>query len=694
MIVIWALNRHNRGVKFFLTTLTLALAAVTAHAVTINAVYFGQTHVLKATDPYFGLVGNREALIKVHVTDSATPASPVVTATLILSGQPNLVLTLTGPATLPASIPDGLGVVQHSFANTFTGYIPANYMKTGLQVRVDAGAGVSTTITNMKVGAPTKVIMTMTDVQYFSDTNSDYPAGTFAEVEAKWPVADLEVRRLGHVVFPELVIPPRTDVGTKAERIRSKAEYTVKTGLSFDGEQAAALAWNGALKRAAGRSGRWSLYYLNVYNAFAGGQAGGFAGVGAGNSVGILHHELGHALSLPHWGDNASYPYKGDMHGIQAPSNYNETHAGPAWAFHLPTRAFIPPTVQAGNAGGKPVGTYKVDPMQGGGTGWQEPAYLMNHFSDYSVNQMRSYLQGHVVVWNSALNSWAEWNQTAGDYTTTVSNNGVQFPTTRDTQVISIMASISGSNPDVTMVYPPIGPYTAGLIRLFDPTVAADRTAANSIFSPATGSDLCVRVVQGGVTKTYMLAASWVTTQDPYSSGSLVTEAINLPAADGAVTKIELLLTPDAEVNGLPANPTVLYTWAPLTPEPAEFEVAPKSFSNSAITMKAAKGALAFGFTGTVEYMFTETTGNPGATSSGWQTNRTYTDTGLQAGTQYSYTVSMRAGTQTATTSAAASATTLAAPTVKSVAVNSTQQFSLVADLEGFRAVTGLEHFK
>ena len=42
-------------------------------------------------------------------------------------------------------------------------------------------------------------------------------------------------------------------------------------------EQAAALAWNGALRRAAGRSGRWSLYYLNVYNAFAGGQAGGFS---------------------------------------------------------------------------------------------------------------------------------------------------------------------------------------------------------------------------------------------------------------------------------------------------------------------------------------------------------------------------------------------------------------------------------
>jgi autotransporter-associated beta strand protein len=683
-----------RGMKYFLL-LSLALATSLARAVSIDAIYFAQTHVQKATDPYFGTVGGRDVFIKVHVTDPATPASPSVFATLNLADQ-FLTVPLTGPATLPASIPDGLGVVQHSKANSFTGILPAAWVKTGLQVTVNAGSVIST-VTNMKVTAPTKVIMTMTDVQYFSDTNSDYPAGTFAELEAKWPVADLEIRRLRHVVFPELVIPPRTDVGTKAARIKSKAEYTVQTGLAFDGEQAAALAWNGALKRAAGRSGRWSLYYLNVYNAFAGGQAGGFAGVGAGNSIGILHHELGHAMSLPHWGDSGAYPYKGDMHGIQAPAIYNDTHAGPIWAFHLPTRAFIPATTQAGNAGGKPVGTYKADPMQGGGEGWQEPAYLMNHFSDYSVNQMRNYINGHVVVWNPTLNSgngsWAQWNQTAGDYTTTVSNNGVEYPTVRDTQVISIMASISGSDPGVTMVYPPIGPYTAGLIRLFDPTVAADRTAANSIFSPTTGSDLCVRVVQGGVTKTFMLAASWVTNQDPYSGGSLVTEAINLPAADGTVTKIELLLTPDAEVNGLPANPQVLSTWAPLTPEPAAFESMPKAYGSTAIAMKAAPGAVAFGYTGTVEYMFTETTGNPGATSSSWQTSRSYTDTGLQAGTPYSYTVSMRAGTLSATTSAATSATTLAAATVRTVTVDSTQQFSIPADLEGFQNVTGLGTF-
>ena len=677
--------------KNFLRLIPLLLVITSAQAVTIDAIYFGQTHVLKADNPYFGLVGEREALIKVHVTDPATPASPTVSATLNLNGQ-SLVVPLTGPSTLPASIPDGLGVVQHSYANTFTAILPAAWVKTGLQVTVNAGA-VSSTVTNMKVGAPTKVIMTMFDVQYFADTNDNYPGATFTELEAKWPVSDLIVRRLGHVVFPELVIPPRADVGAKAARIKSKAEYQAQTGQSFDGEQAAALEWNAALKRAAGRSGRWSLYYLNVYNAAAGGQAGGFAGVGNGTSAGILHHELGHALSLPHWGDNAAYPYKGDMHGIQAPSNYNETHAGPAWAFHLPTRAFIPPTVQAGNAGGKPVGTYKVDPMQGGGTGYQEPAYLLNHFSDYSVNQMRSYLQSHVVVWNSTLNNYAQWNQTTGGYTTTVSNNGVQFPTTRDASVISIMASMSGANPAVNMVYPPIGPYTAGLIRLLDPTVAADRTAAQTLINLGSGCDYCVRVLQGGVTKTYILAASNLTSPAQTDANSLETEAINLPASGGAVTKIELLSTPNVEDVGLPANPTVLSTWAPLMPETGTWDLPPTANSSSAITMTALPGEVAFGFTGgTVEYQFTETSGNPGATDSAWQTSRSYTDTGLQAGSTYSYTVAMRAGTLANTASAPASATTPSAGFAGTITVNATEPFSLQSG-NGYKAVTGLGTF-
>jgi hypothetical protein len=135
-----------------LIALVMLVAAGISSAVSIDAVYFGQTHMWKPDHPYFGLVGGRDCLIKAHVTDSAMPAAPAVTAVLSLSGQ-TLNLPLNGPATLPASIPDGLGVVQHSLFNTFTATIPSSWMKTGLQVTVNAGAA-SVNFANLKVGAP------------------------------------------------------------------------------------------------------------------------------------------------------------------------------------------------------------------------------------------------------------------------------------------------------------------------------------------------------------------------------------------------------------------------------------------------------------------------------------------------------------------------------------------------------------
>lgn len=666
------------------------LPATAPAAATIDAAYFGQTHVLKPTNPYFGLVSNREALIKAHVVDPATPPSPSVTAVLTLDGM-TLNLPMSGPATLPASVPDGLGVVQHDYADSFTAIIPATWLQPGLDVSVEVGGGgPSTAFNNLEIGAPTRVIMTMFDVGYFSPPSGDYPAGWEDELEAKWPVSELELRRLANVTFPELVVPPRA--GLPAARVRSPSDYQQQTGQPFDGEQAAALVWNGALKRAAGRQNRLSLYYINIYNVNAGGQAGGFSGVGNGTSAGILHHELGHALSLPHWGDNASYPYKGAMHGIQPPNNYNDTHAGPAWAFDLPSQAFIPPTVQPNNVSGHPDGTYKVDPMQGGGTGYQEPGYLLNHFSDYSINQARNYLENHVVIWNDSLGSYASWNQATGDYTNTVANNGVNYPIVRDVPVITVMAAISGASPDVCMVYPPIGPYTTGLIKTFDPRVPAERAEAQAIFAPANGCDVSVRITQGGMEKIYMLAASWEPGADPLSGNSLRTEAVNLPAADGEVTRVELLYTPDAEDNGLPADPDILYTWAPLTPDPAAFDQAPVSYSSTTVSMSAVEGALNVESTDTIEYLFTETSGNPGATSSGWQTSRFYTDTGLDPNTQYSYTVSMRAGSDTALTSAAESATTLSPSSSGSITVDGTGTFTMQSG-GGLKTVTGLGAF-
>jgi hypothetical protein len=92
--------------------------------------------------------------------------------------------------------------------------------------------------------------------------------------------------------------------------------------------------------------------------------------------------------------------------------------------------------------------------------------------------------------------------------------------------------------------------------------------------------------------------------------------------------------------------------------DPASFAVAPTAVNSVSITMTATTGTDA---TDPVQYLFTETSGNPGGTSSGWQTSSTYTDTGLDPSTQYTYTVTMRDSASTpnvGTVSSSASATT------------------------------------
>ena len=102
-----------------------------------------------------------------------------------------------------------------------------------------------------------------------------------------------------------------------------------------------------------------------------------------------------------------------------------------------------------------------------------------------------------------------------------------------------------------------------------------------------------------------------------YADGTLI-------ASSSTLQKIQGALPPDT---------------TPPTPDPATFASAPAAVSDTQITMTATTGSDA---SGPVEYLFDETSGNPGGTDSGWTTNPVYNDTGLSADTQYTYTVQMR----------------------------------------------------
>jgi hypothetical protein len=56
-----------------------------------------------------------------------------------------------------------------------------------------------------------------------------------------------------------------------------------------------------------------------------------------------------------------------------------------------------------------------------------------------------------------------------------------------------------------------------------------------------------------------MMHMNWTEGMDPCDDDAYQTRAVNLPVRDGQIEKVELLLTPDAAIDGMPDNPRVLY---------------------------------------------------------------------------------------------------------------------------------------
>ena len=120
-----------------------------------------------------------------------------------------------------------------------------------------------------------------------------------------------------------------------------------------------------------------------------------------------------------------------------------------------------------------------------------------------------------------------------------------------------------------------------------------------------------------------------------------------------------------AITNGLQLRRIVVDTTPP-TPNPATWATPPAASDSTSITMTATTASDASG----VQYLFDETSGNPGGSDSAWQDSPSYTDAGLASGTSYTYTVRTRdkspALNQTSA-AAPASATTNTPPRVWNV---------------------------
>ena len=527
----------------------------------LEALFMAQTHVSRPEDPYFFLTSNRPALIKAHVTAPGTLRAPEIKAHVHLQDR-SLTLPLKGPAYLPNANSPEPGIVQHSFSDSYTATIPAEWVMPGMAVMISVGN--KTKEYSINTRAPNPLKLTTFDIHFFGKEGKDYAPGFFDELEAKWPTSKLEVQKVTGIKFQEMVIPCRLDVKTPHVKVSSEADYKAKTGQRFDGEQAAALQWVRALVAAGGHYDI-ALTYVNITGVHSGGQATNFFGVGQRGAHGVAHHELGHAFGLPHWWDDPKYPYRGDMLGYLAPSSI--THVGPTWAYDLPSMTFISPIIQkeihykSGTI--VPNRYFRKDPMQGGGTGHQDAPFLLGHFSDYSSFRMNQYIENKLAV--RFGNDYFKWDSESGKYAHQVSNDqnrGISYPIEENVEVYSVMAACILADKDTSMIYPPIGPYMSNLMLNFDPRSKDDRALAiQKGFVPSEGCDYTLVIEQGGTSYFYMLPASGSESQSIMHPNSLTTRAINVPTSKGQISRVELWHTPDAQINGIPEHPEILSTW-------------------------------------------------------------------------------------------------------------------------------------
>ena len=521
-------------------------------------IHLAQTHVLPMSSKYLRLVAGRETLIKVNlVAASAESQAPVVSVTAKV-GDVEETFALTGPAIMPQS----LDKTKQSFADSFVVLLPEKWIQPGLSLQVRAGE--LTTEVKPLIGAPNPLHLTLLPLNIFKSNNppkepQDWPA----EFQAKLPISSLVIERRDPILLTEVVVPPRGDVNLPAVRVRSQQQYREKTGKNFDGEQGLALGITNAIQVAAGDN-RLSVYYAHVAGVgVGGGLADSFTGMGIAGNLAVFFHEFGHTLSLGHWKNNPKFPYQSDLDGIKG----DPGHVGTTWGFdarqntvvgEIQLPYFIPPTVQT-NSVGREVGVYKKDPMAGGGSGDQEKGFHFRMFSDFSNYQMQNFLEKELVIWDESKKSFAKWDDDNKRYAA-IKNNGVDLPIERQVSVYTVLYGVSAVTPEANFVYTPIGPYSSGMIRLFNADKLMDRESSQALLCKPR-CDFTLRLTQNGQTTNYIVRGIWRPDTNPLSKDSYFVGALNVPSRLGPITAADLILTPNVAVAGLEPSQIILFQY-------------------------------------------------------------------------------------------------------------------------------------
>lgn len=303
-------------------------------------VWFAQTHLMEPTWPFFNLVQDRGALLKVDVSAPAGTGVPQVSVTARWADGRQQTRCMVAPSTLPTRVDMNPQPQRQSLASSYRLTLPSAWMTPDLSltIRVAGGPSRSYSAEQLRLNTRPQLEMVLTNLLLFGDTRTPNGDAVRAEFAARFPFTSVAFYRWPQALrLPKLVVGPRTDALTPdgqetaspavwADRLPSctEAEQSAGTCTPYSGFGVLSstyriMSW---LKHANGM-GWTSVWYgaLGPGSAIGGGLGGGQQATGDGYGQ-VFNHEVGHALSLPHLGgvtgahqtdpDDLLDPYTGD----------------------------------------------------------------------------------------------------------------------------------------------------------------------------------------------------------------------------------------------------------------------------------------------------------------------------------------------------------------------------------------------
>lgn len=362
----------------------------------LEEVFFAQTHRHSTDHPFFFTIGQRPMLIQVAVTGSGE--APDVQVEGFKDGSSIGLLCLKGPSTLQENI----DLQTPNFEDYFSVTIPKSWVDTELSLKVMAGATERTIPSEeLKVGPYTQLNLVMFNMDVL-----DYNTGAHNTPEIENFLQELASAIPASVVrfgtFPETLEFPEIIANNDTEQLVRLAGRSAMApnGIFSDGSiNSIATLFLTNLHRST-NDYHSTVYFGNTLNLAPGGWGGGKSFVSFDYDD-VFIHELGHALSLPHWGESAYdiedpneyqflYPYGG--------ANDDGGGRGESWNFIQDIYEFIDPVCQFDERG--TAGLETSDAMQrnnhclGDRSESQGP---WDGFGDFSAFAIHKYLVGNEV---------------------------------------------------------------------------------------------------------------------------------------------------------------------------------------------------------------------------------------------------------------------------------------------------------